>query len=581
MADIPRQINARRGFSVSYRGKTLLSAVDPIGQAERIVDTAVSTAAGTAARDRTLYFCPSPLYGYGLEKLLSKLEKNSAILCIELDEQLHALSLREINAGVLAHPLLRLTGIADPGGLCNFVRSAWGSRTFRRVEVLRLTGGWRLDEERYEALAETLRQNIALDWANAMTLLKLGRLYIRNAIRNLSRIPQFPSVSGISFGDDPALVLGAGPSLDGLLDDLKLHFGDRLAEPSRRPFRILCVDTCLGSLRARNIRPDLVIALESQHWNLRDFTGLGCWQIPVVMDLSALPATADAVGGRGFLFFTPWTDLHFFKRLDAAGLLPETFPPLGSVGLSAAAIALRISSGPVITGGIDFSFTIDSYHARSAPGHLEKLRRQNRLRSILNADAAFGRSAFAAVSKNGLPVRSNPAMRGYRDLFEREFSGGTRLFDVSGSGLPLGIKIPDNEEAFALLGSRTDGTGGRDHPALNNAGISGAMNTNKLNGTSGLAQKTAAFINGELKSLILLKAILTGEKTMMETHGESLIRLEELLETCDYLWSHFPDCAATGGRRPAAADTGFLKRVRAEIDPFIKLFELALREMED
>ncbi|MCL2319371.1 MAG: hypothetical protein FWC45_04745, partial [Treponema sp.] len=84
--DTPRELPARRGFSVSYRGKTLLSRIDPVAQGERL-------AAEIPAKERTLYFCPSPLYGYGLSLFLERLRtdarlKQSAVLCAEADEQL-------------------------------------------------------------------------------------------------------------------------------------------------------------------------------------------------------------------------------------------------------------------------------------------------------------------------------------------------------------------------------------------------------------------------------------------------------------------------------------------------------------
>ena len=63
------------------------------------------------------------------------------------------------------------------------------------------------------------------------------------------------------------------------------------------------------------------------------------------------------------------------------------------------------------------------------------------------------------------------------------------------------------------------------------------------------------------------------------------VRLEELLDTADYLWGHFPECAGAlaakfpGGQRPPSTDLSFLKRVRAEIDPFLKLWEMSLGEL--
>jgi hypothetical protein len=538
--EMPRQFAARRGFSVSYKGKTLLSIIDPAALADRIVEAAPVLRAA-------LYFCPSPLYGYGLKKLLERISPDSAVLCVEAEEKLMALSLESLEESLQTHPRLRLIRTGDPAALCAFVRTAWGSRRFRRVEILRLTGGWQLHPELYDAMAEALSRDIAVDWGNAMTLVKLGRRYIRNALRNLVLLSRSPPVSALDFGTAPVLVLGAGPSLDAVLDGLKTRFGD---PPAPRTFRIICVDTCLSSLRDRNIKPDLAVALESQHWNLRDFIGLGDWEIPLAMDFSALPATGELLGSHPVLFFTPWTRLNLFDRLEAAHLLPDTLPPLGSVGLTAVALALRLSSGPVITAGIDFAFTLDRSHARSTPAHLDQLRRQTRFLSLINPAAAFRKGTFTARSKTGSPVLSNPSMRIYRDLFEREFRAEPRLRDIAGPGLPLGIGAITPEEAWTLLG-RT--------PA-----------TKMVPGTffvapDAQAAAMTAFIREELGSLGVLRGILTGEGS-----GEEL---ETLLDRCDYLWAHFPECAGAEGRRPGGTDIGFLKRVRTEIDPCIKLLE--------
>jgi hypothetical protein len=57
--------------------------------------------------------------------------------------------------------------------------------------------------------------------------------------------------------------------------------------------------------------------------------------------------------------------------------------------------------------------------------------------------------------------------------------------------------------------------------------------------------------------------------------------LVTLIDECDYLWAHFPDYAGTDRRPDKAALSGgaalsFLNRLRVEIDPFLKLWELIL-----
>ena len=568
------ELPAGRGFSISYRGKTLLSRVDPVAQCERL-------AAGIPVKDRTLYLCPSPLYGYGLSILLDKLEPNSAVLCVETDEKLFALSENNLPQyaaspsalfnGRTLKPLA-LARAADPLEICAFARETWGKRVFRRVEVIRLTGGWQLSPQLYKDIETALGKEIAIEWGNAMTLIRLGRLYTRNLIRNLALLCESESLAALDYSSQPVLVLGAGPSLDSVLGEAGILAG------GERRFRIVCVDTCLPALHERGIQPDLVVILESQHWNLADFRGARGRKIDAATDLSALPASARLLAGKRYFFATPWTELSLFARLEAEGLLPKTFPPMGSVGLSAVAVALATTRGPVITAGIDFSYTLDAYHGRSTPGRRGLEARQNRFRTLINAAAAFREGTFKALSKAGKQVRSDPAMRNYRDIFEAEFGGNVRLFDISGPGLPLGVKTVSAAEAFTLLnGGATLLNGGatllNGGATLLNGGIPGGAEKASTSGkpppnpsAGPLREKLPAFMRREMGVLTELRETLSGSVP------PEAARLEELLDYCDYLWAHFPDCAGATGR-PPSTDVSFLKRVRTEIDPFLALWE--------
>ena len=586
----PEEIPARQGFSVSYMGKTLLSRIDPVAQAERL-------AAGLELKESTLYLCPSPLYGYGVPLILKKLKPNSALLCVEVDEKLFSLSQIAFSKNAIYENSESLPG-SDDGNfalvrgtdgerLCAFVRERWGMRIFRRVEVIRLTGGSQLFPQLYDEFETALRREITVEWGNAMTLIRLGRLYARNLIRNLA-LASDGDAGNLNFGSSPVLVLGAGPSLDPLLDELQYHFGGKtcgkIPGPSERRYKIICVDTSLPALVEREILPDLVVVLESQYWNIRDFIGIQGREIDAALDLSSLPASTRVLGGKRYFYATPWTDLALFTRLKKEGLLPGSFAPLGSVGLTAVALALRLGSGPILTGGIDFSFTLDSFHARSTPGHRELLNRQNRFISIVKADTAFRDGTFSIVSKTGPEepvfadacskrVRSNPAMRNYRDLFEQEFGGNPRLLDIMGTGLPLGVKTVSVKDAIAILGEDTGTVRGEFYhePRIFDSTLT---NTNeKTEYKARVRDKIAAFISREMDTLTTLKDMLSGAIPAEPA------RLEALLDTADYLWAHFPECAGAG-RRPPGTNISFLKRVRVEIEPFWKLWEMSLRDCQ-
>jgi len=556
----PKEIPAGRGFSVSYLGKTLLSKIDPVAQAERL-------AAGIDLKESALYICPSPLYGYGLSLLLEKLPANSAILCVEADEKLFELSKKAIGADAelletqskeRKTKAISLVQAKTAEKICALVRETWGERVFRRVEVIRLTGGWQLYPNFYDDIETTLRRELAVEWSNAMTLIRLGRLYSKNLISNLAQL-DCADTSKPDWSSAGVLALGAGLSLDPILRELSGLYGGKIPEPEKRRFKIICVDTCLPALIDWGVLPDLVVILESQHWNLRCLIGLEGREIDAAVDLSALPASTRVLKGKRYFFATVWTNLAFLSRLKEDGLLPETFPPMGSVGLSTVALALKISIGPVITGGIDFSFSMDASHARSTPRRRDFENRQTRFRSLIDTDAGLSDGTCAAVSKTGVQVRSNPAMRKYRDLFEQEFGGNPRLLDIAGPGLPLGVKTVSAAEAFAVL----NGAGGSS-PTTQKSAASGGK---KLQ-----VSQIAAFARREADTLEEIKKMLSGA---VAAEPE---KLEALLDAADYLWAHFPECAGAGHRRPPAADLSFLKRIRTEIDPFLKLWEITLNK---
>ena len=547
-----------------HNGITLLSGIEPVRRAEKAADA-------VSVKDRTLFFCPSPLYGYGLSRLLERIEKEEpscAVLCIEADPELYELAKKNILPPLIEDKKFCLTNICEIEKLYTLINSKWGSRAFRRVELLKFTGGFRLFPEIYDSLCGALRREFATEWSNVLTLTKLGRLYIRNTLRNIPLASRFSSLADLSFDDAPVLVLGAGPSLDDVLDRLS-------SEPlitEERKFKIICVDTCLGALKDRGIVPDLVVILESQHWNLRDFIGVKGWNICAAVDLSSLPASAKILAGNAYLFFTPWTQLRIFERLKQAGLLPAVISPLGSVGLTAVEIARRLTRGKIICAGLDFSFTVDKYHARGTPGHREKLNLQTRLSRLFNR-AAFKESSITEVSKSGQNVRSNPIMKNYRNLFEQEFSGDERVYDIEGTGLPLGVKTLSIEKLKEELRKENNHGGHRGHGEDNKKKPDREVCEKTEGFIRGKKEKINSFFEGERERLEELRGILTGEAAADRE------RLGVLIDECDYLWAHFPDYAglrttdsdASHAWQPDLTDISFLNRVRMEIDIMLKL----------
>ena len=69
------------------------------------------------------------------------------------------------------------------------------------------------------------------------------------------------------------------------------------------------------------------------------------------------------------------------------------------------------------------------------------------------------------------------------------------------------------------------------------------------------------FLTSQHKNLLEIKDILTGKK--------DATNLEQLLQKCGYLYLHFPD-----GHTGPKLSSDFLKRIRAEIEFFLKITKL-------
>lgn len=550
--EIPRRVQTRRGFSIIYKNKSLLSSIDPVGRADK-------TAESVQILPQTLYVVLSPLFGYGLKRLIKRIPESSAVLCIECDAQLDQLFKTQRDSSVKD---INVPYIYTFSGqqLCSYVRTVWGPRRFRRIREVCFGAGHSLHESTYQNLVKELQKDISTDWFNAMTLTRLGRLFALNTVKNLSLLHTHKDLPDLYLEETPVLVCGAGPSLDMCIKKLIAAY-PAVQDIHTRKLAIFCVDTALPALRAWGIQADLVIALESQHWNLGDFIGFSSSPSPLAMDLSAHSGTARIDNGKQlYLFFTRWTSLSLLDRIQSLCPSLSELKALGSVGLSAVNLALGATRAPVYTCGLDFAYEVDRYHARESPGNIYRLYKSNRLKSPIDPAPAFRPITQKTAGKNGLLLRSDPALRSYQALFEREFAACNRLFDISPYGLPLGIPVKSITEAVESLAGCKKQT------------VKQAKQ-NSLQGPS--RQKVLDFICSERNQALQLRSILSGKERIDRT------QFEQILDNCDYLWAHFPECAAAEGRRPDSDNIAFLKRVRAELDPFIKAFDIAMQDARE
>ena len=483
------------GFSVLYHGIALYSRVNPRSAPERV-------ASEFSFHPDTLYVISSPLLGYGLEIFLSRIPLSCAVLALELDPALAALSSERLPRSLLDNPRFRfLSNAADcPRAIHDLGR-------FRRCVEISLSYGRRLHPKAYDRAKASLDAELSRYWRNRMTMIHMGRLWLRNLLRNLGRLMDADVRQALPW-EVPVVVCGAGPSLDAALPWI---------ERERHRIRLVVCDTAVGALSSRGIKPDAVVCLEGQIHNLKDFLPASGRRFPLFLDLTTHPSSFRAIRGPKILTLTRFDELTFLDRLEALRLPILPVPPLGSVGVLAVHLAQTLTSGPILLTGLDFSFRPGATHAKGSPALTTEGIRENRLykaRSLWNASYA---ETPCSSSKE---ERSNALLSSYADTCASEIQGDSRVFDLRPSGIFLGRPRLDFEEASRLLDTSLS-----DSVSLSAAPAFAPVDRDAMRSGA------AAFLGDERSRL---ERLLDGLRSRSAD-------LPELASDCAWIYSWFPD----------------------------------------
>jgi hypothetical protein len=378
---------------------------------------------------------------------------------------------------------------------------------FRRIKEVRLSGGKELHPKDYDSLVEAISINNRLAWRNRMTLVRLGRLWVKNVITNLATLP-WEQVAPPMALPGPIMLCGAGPSLNNVLPWIKEHF---------MYMTIIAVDTAAGTLAQAGIRPDQVVCLEAQAHNLPDFVPLTGIELSLVADISAHPASFRIVQGQKNLVSSQWLNTRFLDRLASAGLPIQSVPPLGSVGVLAARLAVQ-QRQVIFLAGLDFAFQRAITHCKGSPSDLNERRLETRLyKHGRNWALSFGQDVVATSSGS----LGNAILSMYASCAGIELKGA-EVYDLRGGfGLPLPATAISLEQASKMLAGQNDSS---DTTLFKNATSNGY--------TELYRGKALAFLENELRLARELS------HSLRRAGGESLAGI---IKDCDYMYAHFPD----------------------------------------
>ena len=193
--------------------------------------------------------------------------------------------------------------------------------------------------------------------ANEEARKRLAGQYLLNTLTNLPTIASEGDVAALGriFAGIPAIVVGAGPSLDANLAALR---------ELRERALLIAVDTAVRPLLAASIRPSLVVSVDPSEANARHLNDLPDAQdLWLVGEGSLTPSVFPQFKGRTFIYkvsnHDPWPWLAE-NGADCAKL--QTW---GSVLTTAFDVAVRSGCNPIVFAGADLAYTEGLQYCRN------------------------------------------------------------------------------------------------------------------------------------------------------------------------------------------------------------------------
>ena len=531
----PCVVAAKQGFSVSYNNRFLYSQYNP----SKLIIEKINSLNNLPG---TIFLCNSAILEYGILELYNKLPENCLMFLCEFDSNLYQLMKDSYNK-LLEKNQLSNVAILTPQELYSlpsiihqtnytfengFVFTSLGF--YKRFVRIDFSAGTFFNQQLYNSLEEACVNSVKTFWANRVTLVKFGRKYSYNLFKNLQKIDKTVPIENFFYQiEKPIIVFGAGQTLE---KDIKI------ISQNANKFCILCADTALQPLLKYNVVPDGVFLEEAQNVIKQAFLGTLKYNFHLFAGLSSIPELSEYIDIKKISYFTSlYTNANFLNNLQQNKLLPFANMPFGSVGITTMYYATKFRKNknvPIYYYGLDFSYSAGFTHTKNTIAHILRLSKSNKINQVQNYNAAFSNVAIKLSKDNS--CFSTPVLLGYKNLFDN-------LFSLEPNIIQNNVVIPENANKYDLQFN-----------------LFTKENSDKT-------LRYANYFETQKNQLVRIKNLLTGaEKFEMPEQAEQM--LTQLITSCDYLYLHFPD-----GWQFLYTQS-FLNRVRAEVDFFLKLYNL-------
>ena len=167
------------------------------------------------------------------------------------------------------------------------------------------------------------------------------------------------------------MVIGAGPSLDPVLHEIK---------KAQDRFLIVCVDTVFSYAVENGIVPDFVLTIDPQPLSLEHFIDHTGFPTPLIFTPTSNSRIVSGYQGKKYVVVK--SGHHFLSPLE--NLLKNKGSTIGGGSVSCVALDLlmRFGSNPIVLSGLDCGFPWKRVYAKGSSMHVRSLLSSGKSRRV-------------------------------------------------------------------------------------------------------------------------------------------------------------------------------------------------------
>ena len=226
------------------------------------------------------------------------------------------------------------------------------------IDFLEHSPSIKLFNEIYEIIYSKIKETIDYQKVGLVSDIKQTKKWRDNIINNANYIVNNPKIDSFfnEFEKIPAICVSAGPSLDININILR---------KAKNKAIILCVGTALQVLLKHNIEPDIVVSMDGNIANYRQFENM---DVPNSYLLSEL--------GNHYMINEKWNNkqIFFSMKRNFSGWIEKIkgeYTPIqtgGTVAHSMIDSAYKFGANPIVLVGQDLAFKDNKTHATGIIG---------------------------------------------------------------------------------------------------------------------------------------------------------------------------------------------------------------------